>query len=262
MRILTRYILREVTAHALIGVTVFTFVLFTRDLGQVLELVVRNSAPLPSVAEVLLFILPLALTISIPAAVLVGILIGLSRLAADSEITAMRASGIGVWTFLRVISIFVLLAWLAALANSVYLAPQAQAAMARLQERLKSSQVSFEVQPRVFYEGFPQLVLYVQNVQEAEGAAIWKGVFIADTSAPAAPRITLAEQGILVSEGPSTLHLHLTSGSTHETDPQDPSRYQISTFDETDIPIPVPPAENAREQEAAPVSQLSTQELW
>ncbi len=56
--------------------------------------------------------------------------------------------------------------------------------MVRLQDQLKSSQVSFEVQPRVFYEGFPQLVLYVQNVQAAQGAAIWKGVFIADTSTP------------------------------------------------------------------------------
>ena len=49
MRILTRYILREITSHALIGAGVFTFVLFTRDLGRLLELVVRNSAPLPSV---------------------------------------------------------------------------------------------------------------------------------------------------------------------------------------------------------------------
>src|SRR5271166_412744 len=209
MRILTRYILREITAHALIGVAVFTFVLFTKDLGQILELVVRNSAPLPSVARVFFFIIPLTLTFSIPAGVLVGILIGLSRLAADSEITAMRASGIGVWTFLRVISIFVVIAWLIALANGVYLAPYSQAAMARLQDKLKSSQASFEVQPRVFYEGFPQLVLYVQNVKAAQGAAVWKGVFIADTSNPAAPRITLAEQGILVSEGPQTLHLHL-----------------------------------------------------
>jgi lipopolysaccharide export LptBFGC system permease protein LptF len=114
MRILTRYILREVTAHALIGVAVFTFVLFTRDLGQILELVVRNSAPLPSVAEVFFFIVPVTLTISIPAGVLVGILIGLSRLAADSEITAMRACGIGVWSFLRIVSIFAVAAWLLA----------------------------------------------------------------------------------------------------------------------------------------------------
>ena len=49
MRILTRYILSEVISHAAIGAAVFTFVLFTRDLGRILDLVVRNSAPLPSV---------------------------------------------------------------------------------------------------------------------------------------------------------------------------------------------------------------------
>src|ERR1700736_5268513 len=262
MRILTRYILREVTAHALIGVAVFTFVLFTRDLGQILELVVRNSAPLPSVAEVFFFIVPVTLTISIPAGVLVGILIGLSRLAADSEITAMRASGIGVWSFLRIVSIFAVAAWLLALANGVYLAPRAQAAMVHLQDRLKSSQVSFEVQPRVFYEGFPGLVLYVQNVKAAQGAAIWKGVFIADTSNPSSPRITLARPGILVSEGRQTLHLHLTDGSTHETDPKSSNHYQISTFEQTDIPIPLPQADNTKEPDLVPVSQMGTWNLW
>jgi hypothetical protein len=107
MRILTRYILREVTSHALIGAAIFTFVLFTRDLGRILELVVRASAPLPSVAEIFFYTVPLALTYTIPMSVLVGILIGLSRLAADSEITAMRASGMGVWNFGRVLAIFV-----------------------------------------------------------------------------------------------------------------------------------------------------------
>jgi len=262
MRILTRYILREVTAHALIGVAVFTFVLFTRDLGQILELVVRNSAPLPSVAQVFFFIVPVTLNISIPAGVLVGILIGLSRLAADSEITAMRASGIGVWSFLRIISIFAVASWILALANGVYLAPVSQAAMVHLQDRLKSSQASFEVQPRVFYEGFPGLVLYVQNVKAAQGAAIWKGVFIADTSVPSSPRITLAQQGILVSEGRDTLHLHLTDGSTHEIDPKIPDHYQISTFVQTDLPIPVPQADSTKDQELAPAAQMGTWELW
>jgi LPS export ABC transporter permease LptG/LPS export ABC transporter permease LptF len=262
MRILTRYILGEVTAHALIGVSVFTFVLFTRDLGQLLELIVRNSAPIPSVAEVFFFILPITLTISIPAGVLVGILIGLSRLAADSEVTAMRACGVGIWSFLRIIAIFVLAAWGLAVFNGVYLAPAAESAMAQLQDRLKSSQASFEVQPRVFYEGFPQLVLYVENVQAARGAALWKGVFIADMTTPSAPRITLAEQGILVSEGPNRLHLHLTNGSTHESDPADPGHYQISTFDVTDLPISVPQSETAKESANAPISRLSTLQLW
>src|SRR5437763_13627745 len=112
MRILTRYILGEVVSHAVIGMAVFTFVLFTRDLGRILDLVVRNSAPLPSLLQIFFFTVPVALTYTIPMGVLVRILIALSRLAADSEITAMRASGVGVWTFLRVISLFVGGAWL------------------------------------------------------------------------------------------------------------------------------------------------------
>src|SRR5213078_1548329 len=118
MRIFTRYILREVTSHALIGTAIFTFVIYTKELGQILELVVRNSAPLPSAIELFILII-------------------LSRLAADSEITAMKASGIGVWHFLRVLSIFFLAAWLLALGNSVYLAPHAQEALSRLQDQLK-----------------------------------------------------------------------------------------------------------------------------
>ena len=260
MRILTRYILGEVISHALIGIAVFTFVLFTRDLGHILDLVVRNSAPLPSVLRLFLFTLPVAFTYTIPMGVLVGILIGLSRLAADSEITAMRASGIGVWTFLRVISIFAVVAWIVALFNAAYLAPQAQAALGRLEDRLKASQVSFEVQPRVFYEGFPKLVLYVQDVKSAQGAAIWKGVFIADISTPASPRITLARKGIVVSEGPQMLHPHLSEGATHETDPASADHYQISTFEQTDIPISLPQTDN-KDQEPIPVAQLPTSDL-
>jgi LPS export ABC transporter permease LptF/LPS export ABC transporter permease LptG len=260
MRILTRYILREVTAHALIGAAIFTFVLFTRDLGHILELVVRASAPLPSVAEIFSFTVPLALTYTLPMSVLVGILIGLSRLAADSEITAMRASGMGVWSFLRCLSIFVFAAWFLALANGLYVAPHSQAALARLEDRLKGSQVSFEVQPRVFYEGFPKYVLYVQDVKSAEGAAIWKDVFMADLTDASNPKITLAKEGVIVSEGPDRLHLHLIDGSEHETDPKDPDHYQISTFKQTDIPIELPSSEN-KSDESLPASVIGTWDL-
>src|SRR3954471_18396670 len=257
MRILTRYILREVTAHALIGVAIFTFVLFTRDLGHILELVVRASAPLPSVLEIFSFTIPLAFTYTLPMSVLVGILIGLSRLAADSEITAMRASGLGVWSFLRSLSIFVVGAWLLALLNSAYVAPRAQAALGHLEDRLKGSQVSFEIQPRVFYEGFPKIVVYVQDVKNAQGAAVWKDVFMADLTDATNPKITLAKEGIVVSEAPDRLHLHLVDGSEHETDPRNPDHHQTSTFQQTDIPIERPSTEN-RPEESPPVGVIST----
>lgn len=259
MRILTRYILREVGSHALIGAAIFTFVLFTRDLGRILELVVRASAPLPSVAEIFFYTVPVALTYTIPMGVLVGILIGLSRLAADSEITAMRASGMGVWDFGRVLAIFVAGAWGIALLNGLYLAPWSLASLGHLEDQLKGSQVSYEVQPRVFYEGFPKLVLYVQDVHSAQGGAIWNGVFLADIADPANPRITLAKEGILVPEGQDRLHLHLRNGSTHETDPSAADKYQISTFDQTDIPIELPSTESKEEQ--IPVKAMGTWEL-
>ncbi|MFY9646155.1 MAG: LptF/LptG family permease [Terriglobales bacterium] len=262
MRILTRYILGEVVSNALIGAAVFTFVLFTRDLGRILELVVRNSAPLPSVAEVFFFTIPVALTYTIPMGVLVGILIGLSRLAADSEITAMRASGLGVWRFLRIISIFVVVAWLLALGNSAYLAPRSLADLGRLEDNLKSSQASFEVQPRVFYEGFPKIILYVQDVKAMSGGALWKGVFLADLSDPAAPRISLAREGLLVSQGADRLDLHLINGSTHEIpDPRNPDQYQISTFQTTDIPLQLPAAQNGQEHEPTSLGEVKVSDL-
>ena len=132
-----RYILREVTAHAMIGVAIFTFVLFTRDLGRILEFVVRASAPLPSGPKFSSYFRSPLLTRWM--SVLLGILIGLSRLAADSEITAMRASGMGVWTFLRAVSILVVAAWLLAFSNGLYIAPRSQAALGRLEDRLKGS---------------------------------------------------------------------------------------------------------------------------
>src|SRR5690242_11888699 len=129
-----------------------------RDLGRILEIVVRNSAPLPSVAEIFFFTLPTTFTVTLPMGVLVGILIGLSRLAADSEVTAIRASGMGVGLFVRSVSIFAIAVWGLAMLNSIYIAPMSAAPLAGLQDRLKTSQASFEIQPRVFYEDFKNMV--------------------------------------------------------------------------------------------------------
>ncbi|MGZ4818653.1 MAG: LptF/LptG family permease, partial [Terriglobales bacterium] len=189
-----------------------------------------------------------------------GILIGLSRLAADSEVTAMRASGIGPAAFVRILAIFVSIAWLLALANNLFIAPRSAAALARLQNKLKSSQVSFEIQPRVFYEDFKNLVLYVQDASSAERAALWKGVFVADISNASAPKITLARSGVAVTEGPDKLRLHLESGSSHETIPRQPQQYAISTFTETDIPIQLPAVEN-HTSTVTPAAEMSTSEL-
>jgi len=260
VRILTRYILREVLAYALIGTALFTFVIFISQVTRILELVVRNSAPLPSAAEIFFFTLPTAFTFTLPMGALVGILIGLSRLAADSEVTAIRASGLGAGMFVRVIAIFALTVWLLAFANNLLVAPRSAAALAALQNSLKSSQASFEVQPRVFYEDFKNYVLYVQDSTTGPHAAMWKNVFLADVSTASAPKITVAAEAVAIPESQNRLRLHLENGAQHETVPRSPDQYTISIFDETDLPIPLS-ATDVKQRGNVPVAELSTSEL-
>ena len=257
MRILTRYILKEVSSHALLGVLLFTFILFMRDLGRLLELVVRNSAPLPSVGEIFLFTLPTTFMVTLPMGVLVGILIGLSRLAADSEVTAIRASGMGAGMFVRVVSMFAITAWLLGMLNSVYIAPKAASALSGLQNRLKSSQASFEVQPRVFYEEFKNHVLYVQDAIPQKGQSLWRGVFLADITDPASPSITLAERGALLSESPEKIRFHLEDGTQQELIPKAKDQYSITTFESTDLPVELPSASDHSFRDLQPVAELS-----
>ena len=240
MRLLTRYILREVVSYALLGAVLFTFVLFMRDLPKILELVVRDSASLTNVLRIFAYTLPNTLTVTLPTAVLAGILLGLSRLAADSEITAMRACGIGVFRFVGIVSILALAALGLGLFNALDFAPHAAGNLLKLEDQLKTSQASFEVQPRVFYEDFKNYVLYVQDVRPAAGAAAWRHIFLADLTQPANPNITTAGQALVSNPGPANsqaLRLHLLDGSQHQISPTDPNQYDISTFASTDLPI-------------------------
>lgn len=263
MRIFTRYILREVTSHALLGGALFTFVLFMRDLGHIIELVVRDSASLTEVLKIFAYLLPNFLIVTIPMAVLVGILLGLSRLAADSEITAMRAAGMGALDFVRIVSIVSAIAVALGLFNSLYLAPRSAAATLALEQSLKTSQASFEVQPRVFYEDFRNYVLYIQDVRPAAGAALWHHVFLADLTEPASPNITTADQAVVVNGDPQTIRLHLLNGGQHQTSSTDPNQYNISTFASTDLPIQTGLQEDTHlGRSDTPILALPLSELW
>ena len=95
MRILDRYIAREVARHALLGLAIFTFVFFVPQLIRLMELLVRHSGSGSSVLILFLCAFPGVLTFTLPTGVLVGVLIGLGRMSADSELIALNALGIG-----------------------------------------------------------------------------------------------------------------------------------------------------------------------
>lgn len=262
MRILTRYILKEVLSHAVIGGVIFTFVLFIRDLPSLLELLIRNSASLGAVVRIVLYMLPAMFTVTIPMAVLVGILLGLSRLAADSEVTAMRASGIGIWTFVRVVGMLAVSAWVVSLANTMYFTPLATRAMLRQEEALANAQASYEVQPRVFYEDFKNYVLYVQDVRAGQGAAHWGQVFLADVTDPDAPKITTADRATVVNGARQTITMRMRDGTEIAPVAAQPGDYTISTFAAADIPLQTGAQEDVHLGKSdTPILAMSNREL-
>jgi LPS export ABC transporter permease LptG/LPS export ABC transporter permease LptF len=241
VRILTRYILGEILSLTLIGCALFTFILFMPQLPHILEVVVRNSSTWADVAQVFLFTLPNLFKFTIPMAVLWGVMLGLSRLAADSEIIAMRASGLGIWYFVRVASIVAVAGTLLGLVNSLYLAPRANQAIIEMEQALETSQASYEIEPRVFYENFKDFVLYVQDVRAGAGAANWRQVFMADVRDPANPVITTAASATVVNDNSQELIMRLRDGLRDETVADEPGQSNISTFTTTDMPLALGP---------------------
>jgi LPS export ABC transporter permease LptG/LPS export ABC transporter permease LptF len=265
VRIFTRYILREITGYALLGGVLFTFILFMRYLLPLMELTVRGVASPLDILRLIIYLLPSFFSFTIPMAVLVGILLGLSRLAADSEVTAMRASGLGVISFVGIVSIFAVFSWAVGLANSLVIAPRAAQALLHYEDVSKTSQASVEVQPRVFYEDFKNYVLYAQDVLPgASGTAIWRHVFLADLTKPASPHIITANQATVLSGGPQTLRMELANGSRHDISLTNPDQYDISTFISTELPVQTGQQEDDSHlsRRDTPMHALGLRELW
>jgi lipopolysaccharide export system permease protein len=238
MRIIDRYIFREVLSHALLGLGIFTFVIFVPQLVQIMNVVARHSGDARQIALLFLSAFPRVLTFSLPIGVLVGVLIGLGRMSADSELIAMNAAGMGLKRILVPVGALALAAAGITLCMTVWLGPISIRTLRSLEERLRSTQVSFEVQPRVFNEQFPRLVLYVQDISAA--AMNWHGVFLAESDGGDISRLTLAEDAIVVADhDQGKLQLYLRNGSVHESQTHGPEHYGLSEFGERDLALAV-----------------------
>ena len=238
MRILDRYIVREVFRHALLGLAVFTFVFFVPQLVRLMELFVRHTGSGSQILELFLCIFPGVFTFTLPMAVLIGVLLGLGRMSADSEIIALTALGIGRRRILLPVGVLAVAGAAATLAMTLWLGPYSVRKYRTLETDLVTSQISFAVQPRVFDERFPRLVLYVNDVS-ASGTH-WHGVFLAQADGESGSQLTLAENAIVVAEPKEgKLELHLQGGTTHEFSRDDPDRYSVTMFGQSDWPIEV-----------------------
>ena len=227
MGILARLIFRDVASSALLGTLLLTFVLFLQRVGKLFEILVRSSAPSATVAQLFALAVPFALTFTVPLGVLVGVLISLSRMSSDGEIIAMRAGGVSSRKVLAPVLTFAFMGTMVTATASLWLTPYSISKTYRVLNQLVASELTAEVQPRIFEEQFPDRVLYVGDVTPGP-VTRWRNVFMADLRPPQErngasqergedPRITVAADAIAVPDVPKNrIQLTMRNSSTHE----------------------------------------------
>jgi LPS export ABC transporter permease LptG len=192
-KLLTKYIIIEAIPYVLLSAVLLTAILFTQQAGRFSELAVYADLPLDLAAEIAAALLPNVLILTVPVAVLAGIVIGFSRLGSDSEIVAIRAAGVGTWTLLWP----ALLIGALGTAGAAYLhmkeAPQAARDLRRVAIQGALKKLESPVEPRTFNTEIPGYVIYVRDGDKAQGT--WGRVFIYAQQQDGSTRIVTARQG-------------------------------------------------------------------
>ena len=235
LRITSRYVLREVVPPFCLTQVVFTFLLMLDPISKRAEDLIGVGVGGRDVAGILVTLLPYAVGVTLPMALLIGVLTGLGRLSGDREIVAMQACGIGVH---RVLAPLLLLAAAVAAVDCYVLTTIVPNANQRFREivfRVSANRAEGEVRPRVFeVDRFPRAVLYVRE-SAADG---WRDVFLADLDQPGQPDVYVAAWGrFAVDSERRTVSVALRDGRRHRVDPADPGAYEVHDFEALTIQL-------------------------
>ena len=231
-RIIDRYVIREVLPPFLLALLVFTFILIIPFIIDLAEQMIAKGVPGLTILQLAVTLLPQALALTIPIALLIGLLVGLGRLSADREFVVMMACGISPYRLLQPILVFAVICW--GLTSWVMLKamPDGNQAFREISTEIAMNRAEGEVRPRVFFEDFPNVVLYVREVPlNGQG---WIDVLAADTSNPSAPVIYVARRWrMLVDRNARTIQMVLEDGTRHSTKMEDPAAYEVVKFEQT-----------------------------
>src|SRR5256885_13261830 len=228
LKLLDRYLIREILLPFFIVLVVLSFLLEIPVVLQQGEKLIEKGVEWHIVVHVLLTLLPQALALTIPCAVLVGILVAFGRISTDREFVAMQAGGISIFRLMRPIALFSALATAATLYVTIVALPDANQSFREITFNVVASQAESDIKPRVFYTAFPNRVLYVRDQGTAGG---WKAVFPAGATRPDETTVYFAAEGrLLVDRGKRTVQLALTNGTSHTTFIAKPEEYEGKAF--------------------------------
>jgi LPS export ABC transporter permease LptF/LPS export ABC transporter permease LptG len=228
-KLLDRYLIREILLPFFLWLLLLTFVLIMPPILLNAEQLIAKGVAWPIVLRVLVTLIPQALGITIPMALLLGILIGLGRLSADREFVALQACGVSIFRVMRPIVVLSLISLAATAYVMIVALPNANQTFRTITFNVIASKAESDIKPRVFFDQFPNRVLYVRDAPPSGG---WRDVFLADATRPGETTAYFARQGRLnVDRVTQTVELVLEEGTRHTTFADKPDEYEGSSFD-------------------------------
>src|SRR5713226_4377162 len=141
-----------------LGLVVLTFLLQVQPFMLQSQLLLAKGVPWTTILSALYMLLPQALSVTIPMAVLVGILVGFARLSADREFVAMQACGVSLMRLLRPIAVVAAVGTAATAYETIVALPDANQTFREIAFGVVKQRVEGHVRPRVFFEDFPNRV--------------------------------------------------------------------------------------------------------
>ena len=260
VRILDRYVAQELGPPFAISVGVLMFFLVIDRVYQLTDLVITKQVPVALVASLLMYLLPPLLSLTLPVALLLAVLVSCGRMTGDLEVAALTASGVSPVRLLRpfvVVGLVVtaLSAWLTLVVNPLATGGFQQQLFEILQARAATG-----IQERTFSGAFGQIVLYVEEMSPSQVAL--KGVLVSDERNPALSRIILAREGRLLSDDKQRrLTLRLIDGAINETDAASPQRFRYTAFTLYDMNLALRAPAATSAQEAKPEKEMPLGQL-
>jgi lipopolysaccharide export system permease protein len=101
MSILSRYLIRLHVVPFVFALGALTGLMLLNQIAKRFGDLAGKGLPWGVIIEVFALSVPFIVAMTLPMAVLVAVLYASTRLAADSEVTALRAGGISLWRILR-----------------------------------------------------------------------------------------------------------------------------------------------------------------
>ena len=237
MRLLNRYLLRQLVAPFVFALGALTSLMLLSQVAKKFGALVGKGLPWGVIAEVFALSVPFIVAMTLPMAVLLAVLYAFTHLAADNEITAMRASGISVYQILAPVMAWGIFMSAFNFAFVDQVLPRSNARLRGLLIDIGRKKPTFELREQVINEVPPsQYFLRAGRIDASTGRL--KDITIYDVGGETSRRIIYADSGRMAyAEGQTDLSLRLYDGAIHQYRPSDPTAFQLTYYHVDDIRV-------------------------